>query len=240
VRRRSLTRSGGTPSSRCWRRPPLSVWYPLPLLRLPVDALAKCVDAVRVGQTDAPYSGVALLAGHSGRAPASEHLSASQSSALQQVRALAVPMEVPPSRLTLRERTGNELLRERGHVLRFRMQHADCVLEMLTLGDVLLARQKYLQQKHRQQLQEAAQAAAAAAVLKTPSTTTALDGACARASVFLSTRVQEIKLPQMVYCKHLAAISSCARRSPYDRSRHSCMLTVPSPLTPFQHHTLAL
>lgn len=83
-------------------------------------------------------------------------------------------------------------------MLCFRMQHADGVLVMLTLGAVLVARQKYLQQKHRQQLQEAAQAAAAAAVLKTPSTTaTALDGACAQASVFLSTRVQEIKLPQL-------------------------------------------
>jgi hypothetical protein len=200
--------------------------------------LSKCVDAVGIGQTDAPYSGVALLAGHSGRAPASEHLSASQSSALQQVRALAV--EVPPARLKLRQSTGNDLLRARVHVLRFRMHYADCVLEILTLGDVLVARQKFLQQKHRQQLQEAAQAAVAAGVLRTPSTTTALDGACARASVFLSTRVQAIKLPQMVSCKHFAAISSCARRSSHDRSRHSCMLTVPSPLTPFQHHTLAV
>jgi hypothetical protein len=97
-----------------------------------------------------------------------------------------------------------------------------------------VARQKYRQQ----QLQEAAQAAAAAAVLKTPSTATALDGACARASVFLSASVQEIKLPQNVDCQQFAAlmISSCARRSSHDKSRHSCMLTVPSPLTLSTEH----
>jgi len=90
-----------------------------------------------------PYSGVALLAGHSGRAPAPEHLSASQSSALQQVRALAalaVPMAVQRARLKLRDSTGNELVRGRGHVLRFCMQHDGCVLEILTLWPLWRAR----------------------------------------------------------------------------------------------------